>query len=63
MRKKIKATFILVQKGFFVHAATNSLISLQKDYLLLQAIFGIFYQKLKDFLLFFLSVEVLIMIV
>ena len=51
---------MLGQKEFFVHTAINLLISLLRDYLLFQAIFGIVYQKLQLF--FFLSAGVLIVI-
>lgn len=51
---------MLEQKGFFVHTPINLLISLLRDYLLFQAIFGIFCQKLQGF---FLSAGVLIVIV
>ena len=52
---------MLGQKEFFVHTAINLLISLLRDYLLFQAIFGIVYQKLQLFF-FFLSAGVLIVI-
>lgn len=51
---------MLGQKEFFVHTAINLLISLLRDYLLFQAIFGIVYQKLQLF--FFLGAGVLIVI-
>lgn len=55
---------MLVQKGIFVHTPINLLISLLRDYLLFQAIFGIFYQKLQGgFFCLFLSAGVLTAIV
>lgn len=40
---------MLGQKEFFVHTPINLLISLLRDYLQFQAIFGIVYQKLQVF--------------
>lgn len=56
---------MLVQKGIFVHTPINLLISLLRDYLLFQAIFGTFYQKLQGgfFVCLFLSAGVFIAIV
>ena len=62
--KKRKATFIVVQKGFFVHAPINSRTSLPGRIIYYFKLYlaSFLDQKPEDFVLFCLSVEVLIVI-